>query len=203
MRCMMLVVALSAAPACADVFNGGFELPGTGFQSVGAGATFGGWTCAGPSGIEFVHATPSAQLPGLEASAYEGQYWIDLTGVGAPSGIYQDLVTTAGVQYEVSFAMAGNVWSGAQIMNMNVLWNGGVAGSFSHNTAGRTAFDMGWTVHTVTVVGTGSDRLQFQGLSGSQAAGVALDAVAMRVVPAPVSAGVLAVGGMLLARRRR
>ncbi len=198
-----VVVAISAGEARGDVVNGGFELPGTGFQSVGAGQTFGGWTCAGPNDIEFVHAEPNGALPGLEFSAYEGEYWIDLTGVGAPSGIYQDVVTIPGVQYEVSFAMAGNPYSGPQIMNMNVLWNGGLGGTFSHDTAGRSGPNMGWTVRSLIVVGTGLDRLQFQATSGAAAAGPAIDAVSVRVVPAPGVIGVMVVGGVVGRRRRR
>ena len=204
-----LYVTFAAVAACGGVaagqlVNGGFEEPGTGFRSVAAGQSFGGWTCAGPSNIEFVHAIPDGRLPGLQASAYEGSYWIDLVGTGAPSAIYQDVPTTAGQAYEVSFALAGNVWSGAQVMNMSVLWNGAQAGAFSHNTSGRSGFNMGWTVYTVTVVGTGgSDRLMFRGTSGAAAAGPALDAVTMVPVPAP---GVLALAGVgaagLLLRRR-
>ncbi|HYE62812.1 MAG TPA: DUF642 domain-containing protein [Phycisphaerales bacterium] len=193
----------AAGSASASIINGGFELPGTGFQSVSPGQTFGGWTCAGPNGIEFVHATPNAQLPGLEFSAYEGSYWIDLTGVGAPSGIYQDVTTAANTLYEVTFAMAGNVWSGPQVMNLNVLWNDALAGSFSHSTAGRSGADMGWTLHSVTVLGTGLDRLRFQGLSGAAAAGVAIDAVSIRVVPAPAGVAGLAMGCLMASRRRR
>ncbi len=204
-----LCLAFAAVAACGglavgQVVNGGFEDPGTGFRSVAPGQSWGGWTCAGPNDIEFVHATPTGHLPGLEFSAYEGAYWIDLVGVGAPSAIYQDVPTAAGQAYEVSFALAGNVWSGAQIMNMDVVWNGAVAGSFSHNTAGRSGSDMGWTVYSVTVIGTGgSDRLMFRGMSGSAAAGPALDAVTMAPVPTP---GVMAVAGIAAAgllRRRR
>jgi hypothetical protein len=199
---LLTVTALSAG-AIGQVVNGGFELPGLGFQAVGPGQTLGSWTCAGPSGIEFVHATPNASLPGLEFSAYEGSYWIDLVGVGAPSGIYQDLITAPGTMYEVSFAMAGNVWGGAQIMNMSVLWNGGNAGAFSHSTAGRSGADMGWTLHTVTVTGTGHDRLMFQATSGASAAGPALDGVSIRVVPAPASMALLGAGALLVGRRKR
>lgn len=208
MRCNLAFVVACGLMACggvasADIFNGGFEFPGTGFRTVQPGQTWGGWTCAGPNDIEFVHATPNAQLPGLEHAAYEGSYFIDLTGVGSPSGIFQDLVTAAGVQYEITFAMAGNPYSGAQVMNMNVLWNGGVAGAFSHSTAGRSGTNMGWTLHTVTVVGTGADRLQFQGTSGSAAAGACIDAVSIQVVPSPMGAAVLGLGGLLVSRRRR
>jgi len=192
-----------ALPAFGQVVNGGFEAPGTGFRNVLSGQTWGNWTNAGPSNIEFVNAIVTPSLPGLEASAYEGQYWIDLVGTGAPSSIYQDLVTIPGSQYEVSFAFAGNVWGGSQIMNMSTLWNGSVQGSYQHNTAGHTGFDMGWTVHSFVVTGTGLDRLMFRATSGSNAAGPALDDVRIQLIPSPASISLLAAAALFTVRRRR
>jgi hypothetical protein len=196
------MLALGAGMAQAQVVNGGFEDPDLGFMSVGPGQTYGSWTCDGPNGIEFVEAVPSGQLPGLEFSAYEGSYWVDLTGVGAPSGIHQDVVTTVGQAYEVSFAMAGNPWSGSQLMRMEVLWNGTVVGTFEHDTTGHSGADMGWTLRDVTVVGTGTDRLAFRALSGATSAGPALDAVSMRPIPSAATLVPFA-GAMLTAMRRR
>lgn len=197
------VLFTAAFANAAVILNGSFESPDLGFASVGPGATYGNWTCSGPSGIEFVHTVPNGSLPGLEASGYDGEYWIDLTGVGAPSGIFQDIATDVGQQYRVDFAMAGNVWSGAQLMRMNVLWDGVVVGTFEHNTSGHTGFNMGWTQHSVLVTGSGVDRLQFQGLTGGAAAGAALDAVSITVVPAPGALLVAAAGIVTFLRRRR
>lgn len=201
--CVLSVVgSLVAMSASAQLVNGGFEEPDLGFRTVLAGQSYGGWTNAGPSDIEFVHAVPNGSLPGLEHSAYEGSYWIDLVGVGSPSAIYQDVVTSAGTQYEVSFAMAGNVWGGPMIMNMNVLWNGAVQGSYSYNTAGHTGADMGWTVYSFTVTGTGLDRLMFQATSGGSSRGPAIDDVRIRVVPAPAGLAVLGLAAAVGRRRR-
>lgn len=197
------VLALGAGVVQGQVVNGGFEDPGQGFRSVGAGQTYGSWTCDGPSDIEFVHAVPAGHLPGLEFSAYEGSYWIDLTGVGSPSGIHQNVVTTVGQAYEVSFAMAGNPWSGSQFMRMEVLWNGSVVGTFEHDTTGHSGPDMGWTLRNVTVMGTGLDRLAFRGLTGSAAAGVALDAVSMQPIPAAATLAPFGAAMLAAARRRR
>ena len=91
-RFVLAVAGLAAVPTQAQlVMNGGFEQPGTGFQTVLAGQPFGGWTNAGPGDIEFVHAVPSPFLPNLEFSAFEGDYWIDLVGIGAPSAIFQSI----------------------------------------------------------------------------------------------------------------
>lgn len=196
------VLAMCAGAVQGQVVNGGFEDPDQGFMTVNPGQTFGSWTCDGPSAIEFVEAVPAGHLPGLEFSAYEGSYWIDLVGTGSPSGIHQDVVTTVGQAYEVSFAMAGNPWSGAQIMRMEVLWNGAVVGTFEHDTTGHSGPDMGWTLRDVTVVGTGVDRLAFRALTGSAAAGPALDAVSMQPIPSTATVVPFA-GAMLAAMRRR
>jgi len=198
-----LVLPAASASFGAVILNGSFEQPGTGFRTVGPGSTFGDWTCSGPSDIEFVETVVAPALPGLEASGYDGRYWIDLTGVGAPSGIYQDITTDIGQPYRVDFAMAGNVWSDAQVMIMDVLWNGTVVGTFQHDTTGHTGFDMGWTQYSVVVTGSGLDRLQFKGLTGAVSAGVALDAVSITEVPAPASLVIGACGVLVGARRRR
>lgn len=204
MRSLALVAVLSlASAASAQIVNGSFENPNLGFRSVANGQTYGGWTCSGPNDIEFVHTVPHGNLPGLEVSGYDGQYWIDLCGVGAPSGLFQMVPTAVGQAYEVSFAMSANVWGSPATFNMNVLWNGAVVGTFSHTTGQAHGSQMNWTLRDVTVTGTGLDRLEFRALTGFSARGPAIDDVQMRLVPAP---GMLAMGGVLAlagVRRRR
>lgn len=188
----------------ATIVNGSFEQPGSGFRTVQPGQTWGGWTCSGPNAIEFVDINGNPNLPGLNLSGYDGNYWIDLTGTQAPSGIRQDIATVAGQQYRVDFAMAGNIWSGPQLMRLRVNWNGAEVGLFEHSTAGHTGANFGWTLRSVFVTGTGgNDRLEFRGLTGGNAAGVALDAVSIHLVPAPSAAAMLGAGALLSLRRRR
>lgn len=202
MKSVLSAIAVFAATPVfgAVITNGSFELPDTGFQTVLAGQTFGSWTCTGPSDIEFVDTSAS---PLFAPSLYDGDYWVDLTGVGAPSGIRQTIATTPGQGYRIDFAMSGNPFSGGQVMILNVLWNGGLVGTFSHDTTGRNQFNMGWTVYTVDVLGTGSDILTFQGVSGSAAAGVALDDVGISEIPSPAAALALLTGATMFTRRRR
>jgi len=202
-RAVVTAVAAAASSASALVVNGGFEQPNLGFATVQPGQTYGNWTNAGPGSIEFVQAVPSGNLPGLEFSAYEGAYWIDLVGTGAPSAIYQDVQTTPGALYQISFAMAGNVWGPPMQMNMSALWNGQVMGSWSHLAQGNNGANMGWTVHSFTAVGTGLDRLTFQATSGGNARGPAIDDVQMVLVPGPAAGAILACGGLITAARRR
>lgn len=200
---MCVAVALAASVAQAQVTNGSFEQPNQGFRSVGAGQTYGGWTCTGPNDIEFVRTEVNGNLPLLEASGYDGQYWIDLCGVGQPSGIFQNVTTTPGQQYDISVAMAANVWGSAATFSMAIEWNNVVVGTFSHNTAGRNGANMGWTRRSVVVTGTGNDRLEFRALNALTARGPAIDDVQMVAVPTPGVLGAFGLAGLAMGRRRR
>ncbi|MBU6413964.1 MAG: hypothetical protein KGS45_10865 [Planctomycetes bacterium] len=74
MKSVALVALLGLASITnAQLINGNFEAPGSGFRSVGNGQTWGNWTCSGPNDIGFVHATQNANLFNLQFSAYEGE----------------------------------------------------------------------------------------------------------------------------------
>ena len=193
----------SSLAHAATITNGGFEQPGLGFRSVAAGETYGAWTCDGPDDIEFVRAEVNPALPGLEFAAYEGEYIIDLCGVGRPSAIYQDILDLApGGLYRVDFAFAANLWGPDTLFVMDVLWNGSTVGTFSRIAGGSNGAAMGWENKFVDVVGTGNDRLMFRALTSGQARGAAIDAVSISAIPSP---GVLALAslGLLSGTRRR
>lgn len=140
--CAVSLALAVTAVSSASIVNGGFESPGAGYILVRAGQTLGGWTCVG-SNVEYVHATATPGLPGLEFSAYEGNYWIDLGGVGGPSGIFQDLAgLVAGQAYRVTFAPAGNAWGPDIEFTLQVSWNGAGAGSFSSVHGGGNGANM-------------------------------------------------------------
>ncbi|MEY2794759.1 MAG: hypothetical protein RIR10_475 [Planctomycetota bacterium] len=196
------VLSLSST-ALASIVNGGFESPNQGYVLFSSGQTVGNWTCVG-SNVEYVHAVPTANLPGLEFSAYEGNYWIDLGGVGGPSGIYQDLVgLTAGQWYRVSFAQAGNVWGPNVQFTVQVSWNGSQAGSFTSVHGGNNGANMNWQERFVDVLATeGTNRLQFFSPVVVSARGGAVDAVSIAPIPSPGVCALLSMFG-LAARRRR
>lgn len=204
---LVLACAALAAPGVASaaiVTNGSFEQPALGFHTVLPGQTYGSWTCDGPDDIEFVRAEVNGSLPGLEFSAYDGEYWIDLGGVGRASGIHQDLVgLTPGGLYRVDFAFACNVWGPDFNFIMDVDWNGVTVGTFSRIGGGFNGAFMNWENKFVDVLATGSDRLAFRGVTAISARGPAIDAVSMSPIPAPGAAAFLAGGLALVARRRR
>jgi hypothetical protein len=208
-KSIALAATLAAASvASGQVINGGFEQPnGGGISSVGPGATYGNWTNAGPSGIEFVQAVPNGGLPGLEFSAYEGQYWVDLVGVGAPSAIFQNITgLVPGGQYQIDWAQAGNVWGANFDFTMEVVWNNAIVASYTQNHGGFDGAAMNWQLHSVVVTANltaGPNQLMFRAVTGGGARGPALDAVSMTLVPSPGAAALLGVGAVTGLRRRR
>lgn len=193
--------------AAGQLVNGGFEVTGTGITTVNAGQTFGGWTNQGPGGIEFVRAEPNGSLPGLQFSAFEGQYWIDLVGVGSPSAISQAITgLTPGGQYRISWAQAGNVWGNNFAFTMQVLWNGQVVAENTQTHGGFNGAFMNWQERFVDVTANltaGPNQLTFRATTGANARGPALDAVSLTAIPTPGAMGVMALGALVVGRRRR
>lgn len=195
------------AGASAQVINGGFEQPNTGFQTVNPGQTFGNWTNTGNGNIEFVKAQFNPGLFNLPLSAFEGQYWIDLVGTGQPSAISQTLTgLEPGGRYRIDWAQAGNVWGPNFAFTMQVLWNGTVVAENTQTHGGSDGAAMNWVQRSVEVTASlaaGPNQLTFRATTGVSARGPALDAVSLTLVPTPGAAGVLGLGALLASRRRR
>ena len=200
-----LSCVLGTAPtAVAGIVNGGFEAPDLGYQLLGMGSTVGSWTCSFGS-VEYVAAVPTPHLPGLEFSAYEGDYWMDLGGMGA-GGIYQNVGgLSAGEAYRISFAHAGNVWGADFNFGVGVYWNGQQVASFFSVHGGGDGRNMNWVMRHVDVfAGTGAtNRLEFRALNSSGARGAALDAITIEPIPVPAPASIAGLLLLPLARGRR
>lgn len=201
------IVGAFASVASAQLTNGGFEQPNTGFRTVASGQTFGGWTNLGPGNIEFVQAVPHPSLNNLQFSAYEGQYWIDLVGTQQPSAISQTLTNLeSGGFYRISWAQAGNVWGGNFAFTMQVLWNGIVVAENTQTHGGNNGQFMNWVERSVIVQANLENDLNvltFRAITGGSARGPALDAVSITLIPTPSAAAMLGLGTLLATRRRR
>lgn len=182
--------------------NGSFEnYGGFGFPSnIGAGLT--GWNIGQGGGIDIVFSTG---VRPLYWQAANGNVSLSLSFFG-PESVSQTLVTTPGVHYEVSFAMAAEIYGGPALRTMDVLWNGAVVGSPTFAYTGQEPEAMGWTRFQYDVLGHGSDVLTFQGTTFSNY-GPALDDVSVTLVPEPTVLRLAAAGAIGLAwvreRRRR
>lgn len=176
------------------IANGSFELPNQAphwSTPRGAGSSLPGWTIAG-GGVDHAHTAWQAA---------DGNRSVSLNWVGA-STLSQIITTDAGATYNLSFAMAAEIYGGPTIRSINVLWNGQLAGSYTFNYTGQSPTTMGWEYHNTQVVGTGSDLLEFVSTTAGNY-GPALDDVSLVVIPAPGAAALLALSGLLAARRRR
>jgi hypothetical protein len=203
----LVVASACAGVASANVINGGFELPDLGFRTVASGQTYGDWTNLGPGDIEFVQAVPHPILNNLQFSAHEGEYWIDLVGVGRPSAIAQDLTgLVPGAQYRINWAQAGNVWGSDFAFTMQVVWNGVVVAENTQVHGGSDGRQMNWQERYVDVTANltaGPNQLIFRATTGGSNRGAALDSVSIEAIPAPGAAALLGLAGLAVARRDR
>ena len=101
--------------------------------------------------------------------------------------IFQDLPTTAGQEYHLQFALAGNFNTGSPAV-VNVLWGDNNIGSASWNPGGHSVNDLGWVWSDFYVTASSSTTLltfsdPFVG-DGSQRVDL-LDAISVVPVPEP------------------
>lgn len=136
----------TADPACevsADnlVANGGFENP-----VIGAvwdfSPTLPCWVLVEPQKAEL--DPPTIWQPAV------GNQSLDLNP-DAPGEIYQTLQTTPGQAYNLSFRLAGNIQGNFGIKQVKVFWGEHVLGTFSFDTTGKSAENMGWISQQVTI----------------------------------------------------
>ena len=172
-----MLFALSANAANL-IINGSFEDPdiATGTWSVHNAIT--GWSTTG-AGVEI--------RDNVAGTAYDGQQFAELDSdyaTNTNSSISQNVVTTIGQSYLLSFAYSPRINQPADTNGISVFWNGALledisaAGGGTHN----------WTIFEYIVSGTGSDILKFAATGLDDSLGGSLDAVSVNAVPIPAAA---------------
>jgi choice-of-anchor C domain-containing protein len=201
-----LALALAAPPAARAqiVQNGSFEPAG--------GTCTGSFTTHGVGNPAISPWAITAGTIDLICTFWQhdqGVRSLDMNGTSAAT-ISQTVTLLPGSTYQLSFAMAGNPDTGADLKTMEVSVGTAFLENFSFNAATTSRTNMGWVTHTRTFVADATNpSLQFRStMAGS--GGPALDDVSIVLVPsavpepstvALVSGGLLALAGF--ARRRR
>jgi choice-of-anchor C domain-containing protein len=149
-------LAPAPEPEPLDFQDGGFETPDDQGEWVSygqgrpGGETLGAWDVTGT--VDHVRELWKAAA---------GKFSVDLNGDGNGS-VFQDLSTTPGASYELSFAIAGHMGCGGPVKTMDVMWGGKKVKSVTFDTAGHSYADMGWRRETATLVAeVASTRLEF------------------------------------------
>ncbi len=177
------------------ITNGSFETttaPTSSYSTVLAGdsTTIPGWTVVTPS----LYGASGGSVD-LTAATYnnwgaqDGNYSIDLAGTSSePGGLYQDVPTTPGVEYSLTYWTAVN---GDQAPNqahtMNVVVGGVTVATVQALSAGAP---LQWVPQTTTVTATSSTtRVEFDDATlGDVIQGPALDNVSMTAIPDVITA---------------
>ena len=177
------------------ITNGSFETttaPTTGYSMVLAGdsTTIPGWTVVTPA----LYGGSGGSVD-LTASTYDnwgaedGNYSIDLAGTSSePGGLYQDVPTTPGVEYSLTYwtAVNGDQAPGQSHL-MNVVVGGVVVATIQALSAGAP---LQWVQQTTTITATSSTtRVEFDDATpGDVIQGPALDNVSMTAIPDVITA---------------
>ncbi len=194
----LVVVGTSALPATAGasgvnlIQNPSFEtIAGstTSYLTVDAGdsTTISDWTVDTPS----VYQGGGGSVDVVSNDYWnteDGDYSIDLAGTtGVPGGLYQDVATTPGVEYTLSFwsAVNGDETPGNS-HTMGVTVNGSTVDTVTALGVGRP---LDWVQNTVTFTATSTtSKIEFDDTTPTdQNQGPALDNVSLIAVPDVVS----------------
>ena len=186
--------ALSVSSAGAALINGSFEAD---IQAAGTWAIYPnltGWS-GGPNGIELRN--------NVAGTAYDGVNFIELDTT-ANSIATQNIATTVGQIYSLSFAYSPRSGVASGSNTIEVYWDGVLLNSYTGFTNANDA----WTVYTVNVTGDGSNSLEFRAAGTSDSFGGSLDAVMLTAVPeastwAMMILGFLGVGFLAQCRKRQ
>jgi hypothetical protein len=197
------VIGISALPAASGappvnlIQNGNFvpsatvpASPGYLVVSAGDSTTIPGWTVVTPSlyGAEggSVDVVSNGYWNNSDNNA--GEYSIDLAGTtNVPGGLYQDVATTPGVEYSLSFYSAVN---GDQAPDnthsIGISVNGSTVDTVMAASVGRPLV---WVLNTITfTASSGTSQIEFDDTTpGDQNQGPALDNVSLTAVSDVVS----------------
>lgn len=115
--------------------------------------------------------------------AYDGDQFVELDTF-KNSSIKQQLATTAGSTYKLSFAYSGRMNKPASTNGISILWNGDLVDTVTAVGGAKNE----WVIYSFLVNAVGNDTLTFAAVGKSDSLGGSLDAVSVSAVPVPAAA---------------
>ena len=156
--------AFFVGPAQAQVVNGNFDGPSGGMATTYvSGWNVGGNVDVKPTATWASNAAWSALLAAKPGSGVAGDQFLDLSG-NTPGMITQQLGTTAGTTYHLSFDYAANVWSGPNTASFVVSLYWGSGGVHQVLNGGST-----WNTGHIDFTPEGQTTLAFMSLTPQDA----------------------------------
>jgi hypothetical protein len=192
LRYVLAAAAIGLVPSVASaqlVTNGGFEDPTISDPCCNTVPpdSLPGWT-ATPN-VNVVNGTFGSTAGNL---AHEDSQYLDLVGQGGTGSISQDILTTPGQAYNLTFAYSHNLFTDVAFASALVSIDG-LAGIVTHSSG--TNADLDWRIFSGGFVATGTTAtLSFINLTGGENEGVFLDAVSLVAVPEPSTWMMMLVG---------
>ncbi|GBE44027.1 hemolysin, plasmid [bacterium BMS3Bbin10] len=158
---------LSSSLGSNMIVNGSFENAAVSSNYLANFSSIEGWTPS--SGLVQIHDNFGGH------TASDGSQYLDIDAEMGADAVYQDIATTAGENFQLSFDAADRI--GRHTNAFEVYWNGA-------KVADIDPASTDWSTYTFNVVGTGgADRLEFRELaSGDDAYGALIDNVKLQPV---------------------
>ena len=159
-------------PAFGQILNGSFET-GTDFGSNNFIRVYPG----GSDIADWTVASGNVDYLGPFVVVCNGVRTVDMNG-NTPGAISQTFVTAPGMEYRVTFCMAGNPNGPPAVKTLDVSVTGGSTRSYQFDSTGFTLSNMGWTQKTYDFAATGpSTTITFTSTTLNSAYGPVLDDV--------------------------
>jgi glucose/arabinose dehydrogenase/uncharacterized protein (DUF427 family) len=173
-----VTVADNDGPPPNLLVNGSLEQPAVGVNQFASFASIPGWTAISGGTIELWNAHNGVTAPA-------GVNFAELDFAGARDGFFQDVTTTAGQIYALTFDLRGRPGFALTTQSVEVVWNGAVVATTAPTSTSA------WGSFTVNVTGTGgADRLTIREVQAQSADGLGALLDNFRLVaagpPAPV-----------------